>query len=92
MISTIFSFFVSLAQTSLEIFGALGRGLLDILSALASVILWPFRAMWGILFGSWDLTSPWTPLYFLVCLVLLLALAAFAVWALWVNHKRKKGQ
>ena len=71
--------------------GALGRGLLDVLSALASAVLWPIRAASGILFGNWDVSSQWTPLYLSACGVLLAALILFFLWALWSNHKRKKG-
>lgn len=44
-----------------------------------------------ILFGNWDVSSQWTPLYLSACGVLLAALILFFLWALWSNHKRKKG-
>ena len=49
------------------------------------------RAASGILFGNWDVSSQWTPLYLSACGVLLAALILFFLWALWSNHKRKKG-
>ena len=69
-----------------------GRGLWDILGAVASAVLWPVRAVGGILFGGWDVSSQWTPLYFVACGVLLAALVFLLACALWVNHRRKKGK
>ena len=92
MFSALWDIFSSLASAFFQVVGALGRGLLDVLSALASAVLWPIRAASGILFGNWDVSSQWTPLYFVACGVLLAALVFLLACALWVNHRRKKGK
>lgn len=92
MISAIFDLIGSLASAFFQVAGALGRAFLDILSALSSAVLWPVRAVGGILFGGWDVSSQWTPLYFVACGVLLAALVFLLACALWVNHRRKKGK
>lgn len=91
MFSALWDIFSSLVSAFFQVVGALGRGLLDVLSALASAVLWPIRAASGILFGNWDVSSQWTPLYFVACGVLLAALVFLLACALWVNHRRKKG-
>ena len=91
MFSALWDIFSSLVSAFFQVVGALGRGLLDVLSALASAVLWPIRAASGILFGNWDVSSQWTPLYLSACGVLLAALILFFLWALWSNHKRKNG-
>lgn len=92
MISAIFDLIGSLASAFFQVAGALGRAFLDILSALSSAVLWPVRAVGNVLFGSWDTSTPWTPLYFVACGVLLAALVFLLACALWVNHRRKKGK
>ena len=92
MFSALWDIFSSLASAFFQVVGALGRGLLDVLSALASAVLWPIRAASGILFGNWDVSSQWTPLYFVACAILLAALVFLLACALWVNHRRKKGK
>lgn len=92
MFSALWDIFSSLVSAFFQVVGALGRGLLDVLSALASAVLWPIRAASGILFGNWDVSSQWTPLYFVACGVLLAALVFLLACALWVNHRRKKGK
>ena len=92
MFSALWDIFSSLVSAFFQVVGALGRGLLDVLSALASAVLWPIRAASGILFGNWDISSQWTPLYFVACGVLLAALVFLLACALWVNHRRKKGK
>lgn len=91
VLSAIFDVLSSIVGTFFQVLGALGRGLWDILGAVASAVLWPVRAVGGILFGGWDVSSQWTPLYLSACGVLLAALILFFLWALWSNHKRKKG-
>ena len=71
MFSALWDIFSSLVSAFFQVVGALGRGLLDVLSALASAVLWPIRAASGILFGNWDVSSQWTPLYLSACGVLL---------------------
>lgn len=92
MFSALWDIFSSLVSAFFQVVGALGRGLLDVLSALASAVLWPVRAVGGILFGGWDVSFQWTPLYFVACGVLLAALVFLLACALWVNHRRKKGK
>ena len=92
MFSALWDIFSSLVSAFFQVVGALGRGLLDVLSALASAVLWPIRAASGILFGNWDVSSQWTPLYFVACGVLLAALVFLLACALWMNHRRKKGK
>ena len=81
MFSALWDIFSSLVSAFFQVVGALGRGLLDVLSALASAVLWPIRAASGILFGNWDISSQWTPLYLSACGVLLAALILFFLWA-----------
>ena len=92
MLSAIFDVLSSIVSAFFQVLGALGRGLGDILGAVASVVLWPVRAVGGVLFGGWDVSSQWTPLYFVACGVLLAALVFLLACALWVNHRRKKGK
>ena len=77
MFSALWDIISSLVSAFFQVVGALGRGLLDVLSALASAVLWPIRAASGILFGNWDVSSQWTPLYLSACGVLLAALILF---------------
>ena len=81
VLSAIFDVLSSIVSAFFQVLGALGRGLWDILGAVA-----------GILFGGWDVSSQWTPLYFVACGVLLAALVFLLACALWVNHRRKKGK
>lgn len=93
MFSAIFDFFSSIWQllsTLLGALGSVGRALLDVLFALVSAILWPVKALGSIFFGTWNVSAPWTPLYFLACTILILALIVLVAWALWVNHLRRK--
>ena len=92
MISAIFDLIGSLASAFFQVAGALDRAFLDILSALSSAVLWPVRAVGNVLFGSWDTSTPWTPLYFLACGILFAAVILLAVWALWTNYKRRHGK
>ena len=92
VLSAIFDVLSSIVSAFFQVLGALGRGLWDILGAVASVVLWPVRAVGGILFGGWDVSSQWTPLYFVACAILLAALVFLLACALWVNHRRKKGK
>ena len=41
MFSALWDIFSSLVSAFFQVVGALGRGLLDVLSALASAVLWP---------------------------------------------------
>ena len=92
VLSAIFDVLSSIVSAFFQVLGALGRGLWDILGAVASAVLWPVRAVGGILFGGWDVSSQWTPLYFVACALLLAALVFLLACALWVNHRRKKGK
>ena len=67
VLSAIFDVLSSIVSAFFQVLGALGRGLWDILGAVASAVLWPVRAVGGILFGGWDVSSQWTPLYFVAC-------------------------
>lgn len=89
MISAFFDFIGSLGHAMFQVIGSLGRLLLNILSSLASVVMWPVRAASGLLFGTWDASGPWTPVYFLACAILLTALAVLVGRALWNNRRRK---
>ena len=84
VLSAIFDVLSSIVSAFFQVLGALSRGLWDILG--------PVRAVGGILFGGWDVSSQWTPLYFVACGVLLAALVFLLACALWVNHRRKKGK
>lgn len=89
MFSVVFDFLAALVRASLQVFAALGRALWDVLSAFATAILWPFRAIGGILLGRWDLTGPWTSLYFLTCGLILLVLAGLIAWGFWKKYRRR---
>ena len=92
VLSAIFDVLSSIVSAFFQVLGARGRGRWDILGAVASAVLWPVRAVGGILFGVWDVSSQWTPLYFVACGVLLAALVFLLACALWMNHRRKKGK
>lgn len=92
VLSAIFDVLSSIVSAFFQVLGALGRGLWDILGAVASAVLWPVRAVGGILFGGWDVSSQWTPLYFVACGILFAAVILLAVWALWTNYKRRHGK
>ncbi len=88
MFSAVLDFFIALARASLQVFAALGRGLWDVFSALATAVLWPFRAVGSVLFGNWDLTGPWTTLYFVTCGLILLALVGLILWGRRLNRRK----
>lgn len=88
MFTAVFEFFAALVRASLQVFAALGRAMWDVLFALATAVLWPFRAVGGVLFGNWDLTGPWTSLYFVTCGIIMLVLAGLIVWG-WHLNRRK---
>ena len=54
VLSAIFDVLSSIVSAFFQVLGALGQGLWDILGAVASAVLWPVRAVGGILFGGWD--------------------------------------
>ena len=92
VLSAIFDVLSSIVSAFFQVLGALGRGRWDILGAGAAAVRWPVRAVGGVLFGGWDVSSQWTPLYFVACAILLAALVFLLACALWVNHRRKKGK
>lgn len=90
MLSNIFTIIGNLARTSLDLFASLARGLLDLFSAFASVILWPVKAVFRVIFGDYSVSAQWTPLYLLACGILLVMLVLIAAWVFWNNFQRRK--
>lgn len=66
-----------------EVIGALARGSWDVLSSIASAVLWPVRAVTGLLFGDWSTVGRWTPWYFLLCAIVLATLTGLVLWGFW---------
>ncbi len=90
MFSALFDLISAVANAFFQVLGALFQVVSELLSSVVSVILWPVRTAAGLLFGHWNLSSPWTDLYFLICGLLFLLLAVLVIWGLWQAHKRRK--
>ena len=88
MISALFDLLSAVSRGLFQVLGALFRVFVELLSGIASAVLWPFRAANALLFGDWSSVGRWTPLYLGACGLVLLALAALIAYGWW---KRRKG-
>lgn len=91
MFSALWDIFSSLVSAFFQVVGALGRGLLDVLSALASAVLWPSGPLRGSCSATGTFPPSGRPCTFRPAACCWPPLILFFLWALWSNHKRKKG-
>lgn len=83
MISALWDVLQSIGRAFFQVIGALAHGAWDVLSGVASAVLWPVRAVTGLLFGDWSTVGRWTPWYFLLCAIVLATLTGLVLWGFW---------
>ena len=85
MISLLFDIMGACAHFMWNALGAAFDLVMGLLSAVATVLSWPFKAARGLLSG----TLHWTPLFLAACGVLAVLVLGLTVWAAYSNYRRK---
>lgn len=87
MLSAVWELFENLIRALFSVGGALLRVGFQLLSALASLVLLPFRAAWGLLFGDWGALDSWTQGYLVLCGLVVLAFLGLALYGWWRRRR-----
>ena len=88
MLSALWELFENLVRALFDVGGALVRVVFQLFSLLAQALLWPFKALWTLLFGDWTALSPWQPAGLALWALALVAAAGVLAYGCW---KRRRG-